>query len=650
MSSPPPPQNSPYQSKFLSFLNRQYIRLNDRLGKGLRQTTLILKNGLQTVLYPFYVITQLGRMIGRQLQGSSKQGVFHLNQGNSEDSTQSLSLPNPDEPIEKILDLLTAEILSNQSLESILPTITNQPVEIQSIATTLENHHLVLVTTNNQIVDLLSPKQQKQLQSLIRNLRANYWDKKRVAIQKYQEVIYNFPYFYTPPSPQITFKYLWWELMRWLQKSPLAMSLNLFKESQIIKLEESYIVAEINNSNPYPSSSSLQLLTKLDQGLAKWEHRYLPLDNPPITPVDNYGSTLNSLGNIDYFNPLNIIQETKQNSPRFNLNLSNNITKINKGDPFELKVLIWAAIDYFFKEKPPYFPLVNTNKINEDTQLINGLPLINEVSNTPNSSLIIDNNNWLSWEDLYEVTQELKQIEQENNLIVEENITTEEEQLLLISSEDLVNQEEELLTPQEEPQQEILTTNIENNLTEKVTITPPNSQPVITKITPKPKPKKLAIVKQKQKSVTSPKNQRVIETKKQTQTLPTVTTNPPKLSLNTTPELDIKSSVTTQNKGVKSKSLEVKLNVNLENNDNLKQKSALISLEVKTSKSENPGRNKTVNKENKVEERDLDWLEIQAKDLGYEKHFLQTILELLDLVILWVEKILTKIWNWLRKN
>ena len=56
----------------------------------------------------------------------------------------------------------------------------------------------------------------------------------------------------------------------------------------------------------------------------------------------------------------------------------------------------------------------------------------------------------------------------------------------------------------------------------------------------------------------------------------------------------------------------------------------------------------TENDEKKVEYQ-TDWLETKVIDLGYDKHFLQTILELLDKIILWLEDLLIKIWHWIKK-
>ncbi|MGL5035746.1 MAG: hypothetical protein ACRC6M_18320, partial [Microcystaceae cyanobacterium] len=42
----------------------------------------------------------------------------------------------------------------------------------------------------------------------------------------------------------------------------------------------------------------------------------------------------------------------------------------------------------------------------------------------------------------------------------------------------------------------------------------------------------------------------------------------------------------------------------------------------------------------------FDWIETEGKAIGYHKHPLELILEILDQVILWLEEILKKVWHW----
>jgi hypothetical protein len=47
-------------------------------------------------------------------------------------------------------------------------------------------------------------------------------------------------------------------------------------------------------------------------------------------------------------------------------------------------------------------------------------------------------------------------------------------------------------------------------------------------------------------------------------------------------------------------------------------------------------------------EEEKDILETQATTVGYEKHFLESILGWLDQILLWFENLLLKIWRWLK--
>jgi hypothetical protein len=45
-----------------------------------------------------------------------------------------------------------------------------------------------------------------------------------------------------------------------------------------------------------------------------------------------------------------------------------------------------------------------------------------------------------------------------------------------------------------------------------------------------------------------------------------------------------------------------------------------------------------------------EWIETEARAIGYHKHPLEQILEFLDIFILWLEEKLKKIWYWLRNR
>jgi hypothetical protein len=45
-----------------------------------------------------------------------------------------------------------------------------------------------------------------------------------------------------------------------------------------------------------------------------------------------------------------------------------------------------------------------------------------------------------------------------------------------------------------------------------------------------------------------------------------------------------------------------------------------------------------------------EWIETEARAIGYHKHPLEQILEFLDVFVLWLEENLKKIWYWLRNR
>ncbi len=203
-----------YQSKVLKFVVQQSRQLSDRLQQQARQTKVATVWGLQVLLYPFYRLLQATR--NQPLRQAMSKGWSRLQQlkGNS-----AVHQPPADTPIQRVLEAIQCHWLapaarSALAIEpvtdlaiaaveiqplrplSLLAKVRQQlsrvwqqvsprlrshlgsdadlecpedrqlspPSQIQGIATLLPNRHLVLVTTQNQVLDILTPQQQQQLQ------------------------------------------------------------------------------------------------------------------------------------------------------------------------------------------------------------------------------------------------------------------------------------------------------------------------------------------------------------------------------------------------------------------------------------------------------------------------------------------------------
>lgn len=209
------PTNPPYQSKLFSFLNRQYIKLKDNSIKTWRGLKVAVTWSAQIILYPVYLIVQTGRLLGRQLSQRSK-----LIQLPSWSNTKGKKKKRTGKPaIEATLT----------QLESWFPE------KIEAIAADKENGKLLLVQQDNLLLDILDEQQQKKLNKIIIENIANYWRQR----QEHEQIILakKFPNVLAPiktDNKNIMLPIrLFWEIMQWIQYSPVAMSVNLFGEAYL---------------------------------------------------------------------------------------------------------------------------------------------------------------------------------------------------------------------------------------------------------------------------------------------------------------------------------------------------------------------------------------------------------------------------------
>ncbi|MBE9191792.1 hypothetical protein IQ230_15830 [Gloeocapsopsis crepidinum LEGE 06123] len=206
-----------YQSKLFNFIHQQSRRFTEQCDRAFRQIQFATSWIAPAVLYPFYALFQSTR----KLKFSPKPASPQLQAPQQDSSPQT---PSTDTPIQQVLQLFetpTEEItrpqqdeqpqsnifawfspriihLAQQTKELFHPNpqdTTASPVEwipvaaklknnrrvIRGIATELTNRNLVLVTTENEILNVFTPQQQEQLQATIEGEVATYWRCQRLA-------------------------------------------------------------------------------------------------------------------------------------------------------------------------------------------------------------------------------------------------------------------------------------------------------------------------------------------------------------------------------------------------------------------------------------------------------------------------------------
>ncbi len=179
-------QSGPYQSKAFSYVVRHTRQWIDQGKIALRRLRITASWTAQILLYPIYIGFQAIRLTGAQLRQAIELSLPSLN---PKKDVAPIPAPSPtvsltvDTPIQQAL--LTVQ---NFSLPITLPIQLEQHSlvvqSVRGVASRLETRSLVLVTSQNQILDLLTPQQQEQLAQRIEWEIARY-----ERYQQFQQVI-----------------------------------------------------------------------------------------------------------------------------------------------------------------------------------------------------------------------------------------------------------------------------------------------------------------------------------------------------------------------------------------------------------------------------------------------------------------------------
>jgi hypothetical protein len=274
-----------YQSRLFQTVRSQVRNIKDNVQLRWRQLKVKATWGAQTALYPLYTLFQAARWGGQVLEQAAATGTQALlSFARSEktaptdqpiqnvlDAIECLELPTVDSAFSNTLQLnlrpitkpkpvlavwrkklstlwqpwrkvqapstlsdlsITASVSLQTSGQS---NVVSQSISIRGVASLLVHQQLVLVTSDNQILDVLTSKQQRQLhQRIIWEIaQALYcrrqWDRARRAIPGWKT------WQATPikPRPQYSFPVrAIYHLMAWVQHQPIAQSALVLPDSQ----------------------------------------------------------------------------------------------------------------------------------------------------------------------------------------------------------------------------------------------------------------------------------------------------------------------------------------------------------------------------------------------------------------------------------
>jgi hypothetical protein len=456
-----------------NFLNRQALRLTDQYDRTVRHLKVAAVWGVQILLYPVYLIAQAGLSIGRQLSSAAEAGwpqlkaftdsqpeetplaadtpiqqvlsqvnalefqVEWLNVGrlNVENSAQSRTcqlsnLPYPTPPEndprtetatlnghtygEQPSTSSNHQLATSAQLTETTQESSNQRYAIQGVATLLATRSLVLVTVENHILDILTPQQQQKLSSKISwevaNLRRQWRIAQASGRQFTQRPLTTLdkPRLFLPAR-------LFWQLMGWVQTSPVAIAANLFQEStliyrdapspsQILSLRHSPpLMPRLSESNdgtiiyqqaPQSAISAVptpRAIAFLDRTVADLEsHQLVPGSEVVIALRERTQKLLHPL-------------QSKFITPRHQSGTS----EAYQRDKFRIQALIYAAIDYFFGRHRSNWP--QTPSQERLSILANSQGEVQQLSGRHSTALppnleftdADEPDPWLTWSDLY---------------------------------------------------------------------------------------------------------------------------------------------------------------------------------------------------------------------------------------------------------
>lgn len=236
-----------YQSRLFSFFSQQSLRLKDKTAQAWRQVKLAAVWSTQVALYPIYALFQTGRLLGRQMGQATRQVLPRLRAVQQQilNPSEINSLkPDPLEPNLLGLRLLDPlALFSDTPIQNLLAKNRGEKLTslIQGFASLLTNRGLVLVTTENEILDVLTEEQQMQLQRQMIWEMASYWQYRKTQLSlgdRTQRPSWTNTFLPLPKEranllpPIRAFR----RLMTWIQLSPVAIAVNLFQESRLTAL------------------------------------------------------------------------------------------------------------------------------------------------------------------------------------------------------------------------------------------------------------------------------------------------------------------------------------------------------------------------------------------------------------------------------
>ncbi|MEG3956432.1 hypothetical protein [Microcoleus sp. herbarium2] len=448
----------PYQSRLLNFISKQSRQIADNCDRTWRQIKEATFTATQILLYPAYLLVQSSRMLGRQLRESSQKvdlpeleefggeenpdlpqnwypgetseessiaEILHLAESllNSSQTAKTLaSFPllidrgntannlhpavnfSPETAKHQITSVLEHPLAKTQL--NTASAIVSQP-KVQAIASFIPARTLVLVGRENQILDILTPEQQEMLEGRITWEIANCGPGRREIAQK--EFKFNLGLESAAKKAHLPPVRRFWELMAWVQTSPVALKRNQFGESILAvkkAIDGNSILAQKASAplTSKPAQQSIAASNSIDHNTPKLETNFNSkfdrrISNPLsfVTLLDRAAVNLEELTLPPSPKTTATPTETpgvKINTSGTEANLDVSAREILEKYARSIEGIIWSSVDHLLGKETAASD--NTEKA---VAIQYYLKQRQEQENTQNSPEV--DRPWLSWQDLF---------------------------------------------------------------------------------------------------------------------------------------------------------------------------------------------------------------------------------------------------------
>ncbi|TAG34929.1 MAG: hypothetical protein EAZ33_26660 [Oscillatoriales cyanobacterium] len=601
----------PYQSRLLNFISKQSRQVADNCDRTWRQIKQTTLSATQILLYPAYLLVQSSRMLSRQLRESSqKVDLPELQEylaenllNSSQTATTLVSFPlliqtNPatekaDRDLHPAINFIK-QAAKHQTTSVLEPPqaktqLDSQSQKVQGIATFIPARTLVLVGDDNRILDILTPEQQELLESRITWEVANEGPERREIAQK--ELKFNLGLESAAKKSRLAPVRRFWELMVWLQSSPVAVKRNQFGESILAvkgAIDRNLILVQKSTTPIAPANTAQPTIARSNS---------IDRNIPKLEPNFNSKFDRTAAVNLEEFTLPPAAQTTADNPEvKFDTSATENNSGLSAREILEkyaknIEKMIWSSVDQLLGKETAASD--NTDK---SVAIQYYLKQRQEQDRTENSPEV--DRPWLNWQDLFGEPAP--------------------QHLIVGSAEPEANVQNLISQNSPEVKQEIAKT-----------VELSESRSTAVSISPYPEAIHRMLAQLKQSLLT-----------KVPQSQPQTGSN-----LAVTPEN--KSGLAAESTPERAPETQVPKNTNPNTAQNSKSPAAIAPPTSRYTPA--PSIAAHQNQSAGLPPAD-EYLETKAESMGYIKHPLEQVLEWLDLIMVRVEKIIEQIWNWAKTN